>query len=101
LQIRTLFNINHQAEAIRETEKFYKENGVYEVVKKELLIRKFIAKKPLIMDKMCLDITKWRELFPESNDVWKELNFTFGNRILFKLAASPFYWIVPLIMKLK
>ena len=98
---RTIYNINHQAEAIRETEKFYKENGVYDIVKKELYIRKFIAKKPLIMDKKCIDIIKWREIFPESNDAWKELNFSFANKILFKLAASPFYWIVPLIMKLK
>ena len=98
---RTIFNINHQAEAIRETEKFYKEKGVYDVVKKELYIRKFIAKKPLIMDKKCFDIVKWREIFPESNDAWKELNFSFGNKVLFLLAASPFYWIVPLIMIFK
>lgn len=98
---RTFYNINHQAEAIRETEKFYKEKGVYDLVKKELYIRKFIAKKALLMDKKCIDVKKWREIFPESNDAWKELNFSKGNQLLFRLAQSPFYWLIPIISKIR
>lgn len=98
---RTFYNINHQAEAIRETEKFYKEKGVYDLVKKELYIRKFIAKKALLMDKKCIDVKKWREIFPESNDAWKELNFSKGNQLIFRLAQSPFYWLIPIISKIR
>ena len=98
---RTFYNINHQAEAIRETEKFYKEKGVYDLVKKELYIRKFIAKKALLMDKKCIDVKKWREIFPESNDAWKELNFSKGNQMIFRLAQSPFYWLIPIISKIR
>jgi hypothetical protein len=98
---RTIHNINHQAEAIKETENFYKEKGVYSIVEKEIYIRKFIAKKPLLMDKKCINVKKWRELFPESNDAWKELKFPSGNNLIFRLASSPFYWIVPFILKLK
>ena len=98
---RTFYNINHQAEAIRETEKFYKEKGVYDFVKKELIIRKFIAKKPLLMDKECIDVTKWREIFPESNNAWKELNFSRGNQLIFRLAQSHFYWLIPYILRIK
>lgn len=94
---RTFFNINHQAEAIKETEKFYKEKGVYDLVKKELYLRKFIAKKALLLDKKCVDVKKWREIFPESNDAWKELGFSRGNQYLFRLAQSPFYWLIPII----
>lgn len=94
---RTIFNINHQAEAIRETEKFYKEKGVYYIVEKELLIRKFISKLPLILDKNCKDVKTWRSLFPESNEVWKELCFSKGNQIRFRLALSPFYWLAMII----
>lgn len=98
---RTFYNINHQAEAIREAEKFYKEKGVYHIVEKELYIRKFIAKKPLLMDKKCTDVRKWRKTFPESNNAWKELNFTKGNQLIFRIASSPFYWITPLLLKLR
>ena len=98
---RTLYNINHQAEAIRETEKFYKEKGVYDIVKKELLIRKFIAKKPLLMDKQCINVKKWHEIFPESNNAWKELDFSWGCNIIFLLASSPLYWLVPILLRLR
>lgn len=98
---RTFYNINHQAEAIKETEKFYKEKGVYNKVEKELYIRKFIAKKPLLLDKKCNDVKKWRELFPESNNAWKELNFSRGNQWLFRLAQSRFYWLISIFYKFK
>ena len=98
---RSFYNINHQAQAIIETEKFYKEKGVYDIVKQELYIRKFIAKKPLLMDKCCIDVKKWREIFPESNDAWKTLNFSRGNQLLFRLAQSPFYWLIHLLYKIR
>ena len=98
---RSFYNINHQAQAIIETEKFYKEKGVYDIVKQELYIRKFIAKKPLLMDKCCIDVKKWREIFPESNDAWKYLNFSRGNQLLFRLAQSPFYWLIHLLYKIR
>lgn len=98
---RTFHNINHQAEAIKEVEKFYKDKGVYNIVEKEIYIRKFIAKKPLLMDKKCIDIKKWREIFPESNNAWKELSFSKGNQLIFKLAQSPFYWLIYIINILK
>jgi glycosyltransferase involved in cell wall biosynthesis len=98
---RSFYNINHQAEAIKETEKFYKEKGIYDVVEKEIYLRKFIAKKPLLMDNKCIDVKKWREIFPECNDAWKELNFSIGNRIIFQLASSPLYWLVPTLLRIK
>lgn len=93
---RTAFNINHQAEAIRETEKFYKEKGVYNIVEKELTIRKFISKLPLLLDNNCKDVRAWRSLFPECNNVWRKLHFSKGNKIRFKLAQSPFWGLLSL-----
>ena len=98
---RTFYNINHQAEAIREAEKFYKEKGVYHIVEKELFIRKFLAKKPLLLDSKCIDVKKWRALFPESNTAWKELHFSKGNQFIFLLASSPFHWVTPFLLKLR
>ncbi len=96
----TIFAVESQAAAIRKTEEFYREKGVYEVVKRELCQRKFISKLPLLLEKDCMDVKRWRALFPESNDAWRTMDFPKGNRSLFKLALSPFYWLIPLFKRL-
>lgn len=95
----SLQNIKSQAAAIEKTEEFYREKGVYKIVEKELKMRKFVSKLPLILNKTCLDVKMWRNLFPESNDAWKQINFHVGNKIIYFLASSPFYWLVSLLKR--
>ena len=90
----TIFAVESQAAAIRKTEEFYRKKGVIEVVKDELLKRKFISKLPLLLDANCYDVKRWRILFPESNDVWRNMKFSSRNRLLFMFADSPLYWIL-------
>ena len=85
----TIFAVESQAAAIRKVEEFYKEKGIYETVKMELLKRKFISKLPLLLDKECFDVKRWRNLFSESNErfVFMEskvnrVKLTFTNSIL-------------------
>lgn len=94
----TIFAVESQAAAIRKTEEFYREKGIYDVVKTELIQRKFISKLPLLFDKECIDVERWRNLFPESNNIWKNMNFSLGNKLLFQLAKSPFYMFIPLLL---
>lgn len=93
----TIFAVESQAAAIRKTEDFYREKGVYPIVEKALQQRKFVSKLPLLLDRQCIDVTRWRRLFPESNDAWKEMSFPKGNRWIFRLAQSPMYWIIPIL----
>ena len=95
----TIWAVESQAAAIRKVEDFYREKGVLDVVKEELLKRKFVSKLPLLLDKNCRDIKLWRNLFPESNGVWRDMSFHKGNRCLFRIAQSPFFWIIPLIQR--
>ncbi len=88
----TVFAVESQAAAIRKTEHFYKEKGVLDVVEKELTQRKFISKLPLLLDRHCIDVKLWRSLFPESNDAWQEMPFSWGNRMIFRLANSKLSW---------
>ena len=94
----TVFAVESQAAAIRKTEEFYREKGVIEVVKNSLLQRKFISKLPLLLDKNCRDVKRWRNLFPETYDVWCDMSFSKGNKRLFRLAQSPFYWLISLFI---
>jgi glycosyltransferase involved in cell wall biosynthesis len=93
----TIFAVESQAAAIRKVEEFYNEKGVIDIVSDELRKRKFISKLPLLLDKNCIDVKRWRSLFPESNGVWREMRFSKGNQWLFRLAQSPFYWLFPFL----
>lgn len=95
----TVFAVESQAAAIRMTESFYRKKGVYDVVEESLLQRKFVSKLPLLLNNNCRDVQRWRELFPESNDVWRKMSFPKGNELLFRMAQSSFYWLIPLFMR--
>ncbi len=97
----TIFAVESQAAAIRKAEVFYRQKGVYDIIKKELCHRKFISKLPLLLDENCIDVRRWRRLFPESNEAWREIRFSIGNKLLFRFANSPFYWLIPLLRVLK
>ncbi len=90
----TIFAVESQAAAVKKTEDFYRAKGIYEKLEKELNMRKFVLKLPLLLDKKCFDVKKWRILFPESNDVWRNMDFSIGNKICFCIAKSPLYWIL-------
>lgn len=91
----TIFAVESQAAAIRMAEDFYREKGVLGVVIDELNQRKFISKLPLLLDRNCLNVEKWKNIFPESNAVGFQLHFSLGNKILFWIASSPFYRVIP------
>lgn len=95
----TIFAVESQAAAIRKVEEFYRQKGVYEIVKEELNQRKFISKLPLLLDNACFDVKLWRRLFPESNEIWRTMNFSFGNIFLFRIASSPLYCLSSVLKK--
>ncbi|MDY3848311.1 MAG: glycosyltransferase [Prevotella sp.] len=74
------------ARAIREVERFYRQEGVYEKLEKELTVRKFLIKSQYVLDNGHVNIRKWSRLFPESNHVWREMSYSRGNRMRFFLA---------------
>ena len=72
--------------AITIVETFYREKGVYDILEKELLQRKFLSKSLYVLDAKKRDIKKWASYFPESNGAWRGLNYSLPNRIRFLLA---------------
>lgn len=71
------------ANAIKMVESFYRKEGVYDVLESELLQRKFLCKSSYILDKAHRNIRKWASLFPESNGVWRNINYSTPNKIKF------------------
>lgn len=95
----TIFAVESQAAAIRMTEKFYRDKEIYESLETVLLQRKFISKLPLLLDNACFDVKRWRNLFPECNEIWRTMNFSIGNKVLFRTALSPLYGLSSVLKK--
>ncbi len=93
----TVFAVKSQAAAIEMTESFYLKKGVLDIVKRELNIRKFVSKLPLLYDNNCINVKLWRSLFPESNNAWRELDFSWKSKLLFRIAESPCYMLISVL----
>ena len=82
------------AKAIKTVETFYRENGILDMVNTELLQRKFLCKSSYALDKEKRNIKKWASYFPESNGIWRTMNYSFPNKmrfLLFETVAKLFY----------
>ncbi|MGM9699060.1 MAG: glycosyltransferase family 2 protein [Prevotella sp.] len=78
--------INSFANAIRMVETFYREKGVYDMLKLELLQRKFLCKSSYVLDSKHRNLRKWSLMFPESNGVWHNIGYSTPNKIKFLLS---------------
>ena len=82
------------AKAIKTVETFYRENGILDMVNTELLQRKFLCKSSYALDKEKRNIKKWASYFPESNGIWRTMNYSVPNKmrfLLFETVAKLFY----------
>lgn len=98
---KSISNIESQILGIKKTEMFYKEKGIYNELEKELKERKFILKLPLILDKECINTIKWKKIFPESNKAWYNMNFSWGNKLIFIIAQSHFHPLIKFLRIIK
>lgn len=85
--------IDSFAKAIAKVERFYRQHGVYDRLEKELTQRKFLNKSLYVLDGNRRNIRKWSHIFPESNGIWRELDYSLGNRIKFFLAEMAACWL--------
>ena len=82
------------AKAIKTVETFYRENGILDMVNTELLQRKFLCKSSYALDKENRNIKNWAFFFPESNGIWRTMNYSVPNKmrfLLFETVAKLFY----------
>lgn len=82
----SLKNIEYQAEAIREVERFYREKGAYDKVSRSFDLRKFVMKAPLVLSSG--NFRTWRQLFPEVNGLWRRLSYGKFDSLLFFMAEN-------------
>ena len=71
------------ANAIQMVEDFYREKGVYDILKSELMQRKFLCKSSYVLDARQRNLRKWSQIFPEANGMWRSVGYSFPNKVRF------------------
>ena len=85
---------------VQEVEKFCREKDLYDdFVAHKLLLRKFNIKSNFVLNKQLQNEVAFRNTFPESKGVWREMSYSRNERIKFWLAEHGFFSIVKVFSK--
>ena len=78
--------ISSFAKAIKEVEEFYREKGIVDELKRELTLRKFLAKSSYVLNGKARNLMAWSKIFPEANGAWRDLDYSLPNKLKFLFA---------------
>lgn len=96
-----LKNLENHIAAITEVELFCKEKNIYKDVEEEINLRKFNIKSYFILNSQFENYIRWKTTFPEINSIWKKINYSKHEKLIFWLAENNLYYIVRLIRWIK
>ncbi len=96
---KKLNSINSHIKGVKIIEDYLKKEGLYnDVVEHRLLLRKFNIKSNFLT-KQFLDYDAYKNTFPESNKMWRELGYSRNERLKFWLAEHGLYTILKLLQR--
>jgi len=89
-------SISDHIHAVVTVEEFLKTIGLYcHRVDKELKLRKFCIKSYYLLPPL-LDYTKWKTTFPETDKMWRFINYSKKEKVKFWLAEKHLFFILRL-----
>ena len=89
-------SISDHIHAVVTVEDFLKTIGLYcQRVDKELKLRKFCIKSYYLLPPL-LDYTKWKTTFPETDKMWRFINYSKKEKVKFWMAEKHFFFILRL-----
>lgn len=99
VSLQTSWSIKMHIKGVKEVETFCKANGLYDdYVAHKLNLRKFNIKSNFLT-KQLLDYEAYRNTFPESSKMWRELGYTRKERLKFWLAEHGLYSLLRLLQR--
>jgi hypothetical protein len=99
VSFQSLWSVNMHIKGVEEVELFLCEKGlINDDVKHKLLLRKFNIKSNFLT-KHLLDYNRYKQTFPETKGIWREMNYSRKERIKFWLAEHGLYSLLKLIQK--
>ena len=99
VSFQSLWSVNMHIKGVEEVELFLREKGlITDDVEHKLLLRKFNIKSNFL-SKHLLDYKRYKQTFPETKGIWREMNYSGKEEIKFWLADHGFYSLLKFIQK--
>lgn len=99
VSLQTLWSVTMHIKGVQEVEQFCREKDLYDVfVHNKLLLRKFNIKSNFLLNKNLLDCNAYRNTFPETKGIWREMHYTRKESLKFWLAEHKLSFVLKLIM---
>lgn len=99
VSLQTLWSVNMHIKGVEEVEAFCREKELYdERVERLLKLRKFNIKSNFLTAQL-LDYDAYKNTFPESDKIWREMSYSYREKLKFWLAEHGFYSLLKLIQK--
>ena len=100
VSLQTLWSVSMHIKGVQEVEQFCREKDLYDdFVAHKLLLRKFNIRSNFVLNKQLQDETAFRNTFPESKDIWREMNYSRNERVKFWLAEHGLFSIIKVLSK--
>ena len=99
VSFQTLRSITNHIKGVKEVEAFCREKELYdERVEHLLKLRKFNIKSNFLT-KQLLDYDAYKNNFPESDRIWREMSYSYREKLKFWLAEHGYYSLLKLMQK--
>lgn len=92
-------SIYNHIRGVKMIEDYFKDEGLYnDVINHRLLLRKFNIKSNFLT-KQLLDYKAYRNTFPESNRMWREMAYSHKEKLKFWLAEHNMFFILKILQE--
>lgn len=99
VSLQTLWSVNMHIKGVQEVEGFCREKGLYDnYVMHKLNLRKFNIKSNFLT-KGLLDYKAYRNTFPESKRMWREMGYTRNEKLKFWLAEHDLFVLLKFLQR--
>ena len=99
VSLQTLWSVNMHIKGVREVELFCREKGLFNPdVARKLNLRKFNIKSNFLT-KQLLDYDAYKNTFPESKRIWREMSYTRNEKIKFWLAEHSLFTLLKFLQR--
>lgn len=101
VSFQTLRSITNHIKGVKEVEEFLSSKGlITPYIEKLLNLRKFNIKSNFLTKEL-FNVDLYKTTFPESNKIWRKINYSRNEKIKFWLAEKKLYFILNIIHNMR
>jgi glycosyltransferase involved in cell wall biosynthesis len=100
VSLQTLRSITMHIKGVKEVEDFLNGKGLYDdVVRNKMNLRKFNIRSNFVLNKSLMDAEAYRNTFPETAGVWRQMNYSTKEKVKFWMAEHGLFPLLKLLLK--